>query len=67
MLTELNIVPLSSYQSRQETGKGIAGLFPLLDKPARHKDVKEKAHRHTSIQRSYLRHSTLLAQIRCMV
>ena len=39
-LTELHIVPFSSYQGRQEARESIAGIFSLLDKPAGRKGLK---------------------------
>jgi hypothetical protein len=35
MLTELNIIPVSSNQSRNETRKGLAGTFVPVNNPAK--------------------------------
>ena len=42
MLTELDAIPISSSQSRQEAGKSIAGAFALIDKPAEARRCKKK-------------------------
>ena len=67
MLTELDAIPISSSQSRQEAGESIAGAFALIDKPTEHKDVKRKTYHRISIQRFYLSRSMQPEQIRYMV